>query len=251
MLLKHAERLEQLNHIDDLWQGLVAALRTIGFDHAIHISVDADFGAPQVRCTMPGLYDHMPPQDDPFLHHSCKSYAVLTIGAVFLDLYPNVTAAERAFITRAGAAGLRAGFAVPMRLQGSDRFGGFIIGNGLDRASFESQFLPCAEEVRLFCLLMHRRIEDLTGTTPLPLPRLPPVFDVLSPRESEIIGLLAHGHSRQQTADICRLSIHTVSDYAKSGYRKLGISNRAQAAALIHATAADTAPDMGTTGLDD
>ncbi len=56
------------------------------------------------------------------------------------------------------------------------------------------------------------------------------------------MNLLAHGYTRQQTAHRCNLSIHTVSDYAKSGYRKLGIRNRAQAAALVHATAGEPAP---------
>lgn len=234
MLVDAAAQLEQLDDVEDLWQGLVTTLREFGFAHAIHISVDADFKAPQVRCTLPNLYTHIPPEDDPFLHHSCNSYEVLTIGAAFLHQYPNVTEAERAFITSAAKEGMRAAFAVPMRLQGSDRFGGFIIGNDMDSETFEQSFLSLTEDLRLFCLLMHRRIEDLTGTAPLPLPHKPSIFDQLSPREGEVVNLLAHGYSRQETAHHCGLSVHTVSDYAKSGYRKLGIHNRAQAAALVH-----------------
>lgn len=234
MLVDAAARLEQIEDLEELWQGMVAVLREVGFSHAVHISVDADFNSAQVRCTIPNLYSHIAPEDDPFLHHSCNSYEVLKIGAAFVHNYPAVTAAERRFIDRAAKEGIRAAFAVPMRLQGSERFGGFIIGNEMDAACFEQAFDGICEELRLFCLLMHRRIEDLTGAAPLPLPDRPEVFGQLSPREAEVVNMLAHGFSRQETAHRCGISVHTVSDYAKSGYRKLGIHNRAQAAALVH-----------------
>ncbi len=240
MLVDAAVKLEQIEDIDTLWQGLVATLRDVGFAHAVHISVDANFSAPQLRCTIPDLYSQLPPEQDPFLHHLCNRYEVLTIGNAFVHHYPEVTEAEHKFITHAAHHGLNAAFAVPMRLQGSERFGGFIIGNDMDAETFEQSFHDMAEELRLFCLLMHRRIEDLTNTFPLPLPVRPAAFDSLSPREAEVVNLLAHGYSRQETADLCGLSVHTVSDYAKSGYRKLGIRNRAQAAALVH-----SAPQKG------
>ena len=50
---------------------------------------------------------------------------------------------------------------------------------------------------------------------------------------SEVIVLLSQGNTRAETARICGISVHTVSDYAKHGYRKLGIRNRAQAADLM------------------
>lgn len=234
MLVDAAARLEQHENLDDLWDGIVEALREVGFKHAIHISVDAHYENAQVRCTIPDLYTHIPPEDDPFLRHSCDSYEILKIGAAFVDHYPAVNSTERCFIEQAAEEGMRAAFAVPMRLQGSERFGGFIIGNEMTAAEFEETFEHIGEELRLFCLLMHRRIEDLTGPIPLPLPERPEVFDQLSPREAEVVNLLAHGYSRQETAYRCGLSVHTVSDYAKSGYRKLGIHNRAQAAALVH-----------------
>lgn len=72
---------------------------------------------------------------------------------------------------------------------------------------------------------------------PLLAPDLPAPFDILSPREREVVYLLAQGQSRKQAADSCGVPIHTVSDYAKSGYHKLGVHNRAQAAAILHGTA--------------
>ncbi|KKL09668.1 hypothetical protein LCGC14_2563540, partial [marine sediment metagenome] len=157
MLFDVAVRLEKLQEVGALWDGIVEALRQIGFTHAIHISVGADFKDAQFLSTIPDLYDDLPPEDDPFLHHSCNSYEVLTIGQAFVHLYPDVTPSEHSLIARAGREGLYAAFAVPMRLKGSERFGGFIIGNGMEADEFKRTFNDIAEDLRLFCLLMHRR----------------------------------------------------------------------------------------------
>jgi DNA-binding CsgD family transcriptional regulator len=243
MLFKRAAHLEKLNHASSVWDGTVDVLRTAGFEHVIYHSVDASFGTQILCCTMERLYDGVQPCEDPFLVYACDSYDIIPIGTEFVNAHPYITAAERAFIDRAGERGFTAGMAIPTRLQGSERFGGFILGTGLDRATFAARFMPRAEEIRLFCLLIHRRIEELSepespDATPefrtrLIAPKLPDAFDSLSPREREVVYLVAHGRSRSETAEVCGISIHTVSDYTKSAYRKLGVHNRAQAAALM------------------
>lgn len=245
VLVTQAARLETEKDVDVLWRGVVKTLAIAGFDHAIYLTVNADFQKALLFSTMTGLYDTAPAEDDPFLRYACNSYKIIPIGAEFVDGHPYITEQERTHIDRASARGFTSGLGIPMRLQGTERFGGFIVGTGLDRATFSERILPRAEEIRLFCLLIHRRIEELTAVVappetpdfrePLLAPDLPASFDVLSPREREIIYLLAQGSSRQEASDICGISIHTVSDYAKSGYRKLGVHNRAQAAALIFA----------------
>jgi len=244
MLVGHAAELEKAETIDALWTGVVETLATAGFDHVVYLSVDSDFDSPFVRCTVDGLYDKTPAKEDPFLHHACHNYEILLIGVEFMESHPYISEADRTFIKRASDKGFRAGLAIPMRLKGSERFGGFLLGNGLDRTSFQDRILPRAEELRLFCMIVHRRIEELVSadiSETAPQPRtalvsgaLPSAFDVLSPRESEVIVMLAQGRTRAQTAEVCGLSIHTVSDYAKQGYKKLGVRNRAQAAALLH-----------------
>ena len=187
-----------------------------------------------VRSTIPGLYENYPVEQDPFLRHSCTSYDILRIGAAYVDNYPVVSETQRAFVKRASKAGLKTGLAIPVRLKGFERFGGFIAGNDQDREEFELAMDPHTDELRLFCHLIHRRFEDLAAEANLPVPK---EFDALSPREREIVLLLARGRSRQEAAEICNISVHTVSDYAKAAYRKLGVHNRAQAAALLHAAA--------------
>lgn len=52
----------------------------------------------------------------------------------------------------------------------------------------------------------------------------------LTPREREILGLVAKGHSVRDVASRLELSHHTVSDHMKRIYRKLNINSRAEAA---------------------
>jgi DNA-binding NarL/FixJ family response regulator len=51
----------------------------------------------------------------------------------------------------------------------------------------------------------------------------------LNGRETEIICLLSKGLTYQDIARVLELSIHTVGDYIKSIYRKLGVSSRGEA----------------------
>ncbi|GLT08999.1 LuxR C-terminal-related transcriptional regulator [Sulfitobacter porphyrae] len=249
MLVNRAATLERIDDADALWDATVATLASAGFDHAIYLTVSSDFTAPFLRCTAPEVYAQRPPEQDPFLRYACESYRILPLGAEFIDAHPYVTDTERSFIESAAEAGMRSCLGIPMRLRGSDRFGGFIVGTGRDKTSFMEKVFPRAEEIRLFCLLVHRRFEELTtqNATPVPetskngefskfliAPELPEPFEMLSPREREIVYLLAQGRSRQETAELCTISVHTVSDYAKSAYRKLGVNNRAQVAALIY-----------------
>lgn len=53
----------------------------------------------------------------------------------------------------------------------------------------------------------------------------------LSPRESEILGLIVQGLSNEQIAVQCYLSPNTVKTYVRSAYRKMGVTTRAQAVA--------------------
>lgn len=50
----------------------------------------------------------------------------------------------------------------------------------------------------------------------------------LSPRERETFELLLEGRSYKDLATSMRLSVHTVSEYAKEVYRKLGVHGRSE-----------------------
>jgi DNA-binding NarL/FixJ family response regulator len=51
----------------------------------------------------------------------------------------------------------------------------------------------------------------------------------LTPRERQVLGLLAGGQTNREIADRLHLSPHTVKEHASGLYRKLGVRNRAEA----------------------
>lgn len=53
----------------------------------------------------------------------------------------------------------------------------------------------------------------------------------LTPREVEVLALIAQGHSNQQIADRLFLSINSVKTYVRTAYAKIGARSRAHAVA--------------------
>lgn len=53
----------------------------------------------------------------------------------------------------------------------------------------------------------------------------------LTPREVDVVSLVARGHTNLEIADALGLSQNSVKSYIRSAYRKMGATNRAQAVA--------------------
>jgi NarL family two-component system response regulator LiaR len=51
----------------------------------------------------------------------------------------------------------------------------------------------------------------------------------LSPREAEVLALIAHGLTNQDIAERAFVSINSVKTYIRSAYRKIGVERRSQA----------------------
>ena len=245
-LYRDVEDLEHLTDVDALWHGAVTRLRAHGIHHVIYITASGTPAADcRVRTTCPELYAHAPPDRDPFLSHCCNSYEITATGPEFLPDYAYLQDEAKPCIKTARALGFLTGLGIPTRLRGADRYGGFNLGTTLDRDTFMQQMWPKAEQFRLFCLLVHRRIEELSGTATehapaLIAPDMPATLAALSPREAEVIYMLARGLSRKEAARVCGISLNTVGEYAKTAYRKLGIHNRAEAARLVFGAATPT-----------
>ena len=60
-------------------------------------------------------------------------------------------------------------------------------------------------------------------------PRSEPAPADLSPREREVLSLIATGATNKEIADDLHLSPHTVKEHTSAIYRKLGVRNRAEA----------------------
>jgi two-component system, NarL family, response regulator LiaR len=63
----------------------------------------------------------------------------------------------------------------------------------------------------------------------------------LSPREAEIIALIARGLTNQEIAERAHVTINSIKSYIRSAYRKIGVERRTQA--VLWAMANGFAPD--------
>lgn len=67
----------------------------------------------------------------------------------------------------------------------------------------------------------------------------------LSPREAEVLALIARGLSNQEICDRAHVSINSIKSYIRSAYRKIGVERRTQA--VIWAMANGFEPHTGRT----
>ncbi|MDU8943615.1 helix-turn-helix transcriptional regulator [Ovoidimarina sediminis] len=223
MLIEKAAALESQNSADAVWAFALGAFRAAGLPHVIYIMTNAERTNLELRTNIPQLYTATDPGQDPFLDYCCHSYEPTRTGIAYLPDYGYLPDSAQRFIRGAEKVGFRSGFGLPMHLEGSPRFGGFNIGCGLSRDAFEDRFAPLMSDVQAFCFLVHRRLGELAKDPGH-------LMGGLSPREREILTLICNGASRKETAKELNLSPHTVAEYSKSAYRKLGVKNRAEAA---------------------
>lgn len=235
--------IEAATSLEHAWETFLVGLRSVHIEFAIYITVNADFGAPMVLTNSAEIYSGAPPSQDPFLKWCCTSFVPTQTGSEYLAEYDYLPAEAKAFILRAGELGFKSGLGLPVRLQGSDRFGGFNLGSALSRADFEAHVTPLTEQLQFLCLVTHRRIEELSRKLQPSTQKdsfrsmlIAPSMDAtaqLSPREREVIYLIAQGFSRKECARLCQISPHTVAEYTKSAYRKLGVRNRFEVADIL------------------
>jgi NarL family two-component system response regulator LiaR len=71
----------------------------------------------------------------------------------------------------------------------------------------------------------------------------------LTPREAEVVALIARGLSNQEIAERVFMSINTIKSYIRSAYRKMNVERRTQAAlwAMAHGFGPDTERTLDST----
>lgn len=233
------ESIERQDSLSKLRDQLGRVLNTAGISFFIYITVDPDRSNPFLMTNMPSLYNGPGPAVDPFIEHCCTSYEPTLTGFEHISEHPYLSDTEINFIRRAAEVeGFRSGVGLPVRLQGSDRFGGFNFGTGLTRRQFERWVVPIIPDLQVFALIAHRRIEELSSESPqeawdfrkLLLSDPEQKVTALTPREKEVLFLISKGFTTKEIARLCSISPHTAGDYRKSIYKKLSVSNAAAAA---------------------
>jgi DNA-binding CsgD family transcriptional regulator/tetratricopeptide (TPR) repeat protein len=95
---------------------------------------------------------------------------------------------------------------------------------------------PLAEQIEL---LAQRARLELTPPDAAPAPTAPGLDEVLglTPREAEVLALVARGHTNREIAAALVISVRTAGVHVSHILRKLGAPNRVEAAAIAHRAA--------------
>ncbi|MFC7640843.1 response regulator transcription factor [Streptosporangium lutulentum] len=71
----------------------------------------------------------------------------------------------------------------------------------------------------------------------------------LTPRESDVLWLVANGRTSAQAAQVLRISVRTVEKHLGNIYAKLGVSNRTEASLRVFgASTGHARPDLTPAG---
>lgn len=84
------------------------------------------------------------------------------------------------------------------------------------------------------------------GTTVRPPPAVFPLPGLhLTPRETEVVQLIATGRTNEEIASVLFLSINSIKTHIRSAYRKMGVTRRSQAVtwAFFHGVAPEATPE--------
>jgi DNA-binding NarL/FixJ family response regulator len=109
-----------------------------------------------------------------------------------------------------------------------------VVSEALDKGARGclSKALPAEELVRAIEKVHEGSVvvsEDPGPDAPVTPQEWPGKEHGLSPRESEVLALIAQGLRNQEIADRAYLSINSIKTYIRSCYRKIGVTRRTQA----------------------
>lgn len=113
----------------------------------------------------------------------------------------------------------------------------FLPRAGLSRFTALAHLLLCQLDI-VWRRLAAFRLEDLPAAEAVAVPRALE----LSAREREILASLSRGSTNHDIAESLAISLFTVKNHVKRIFRKIGVSNRTQAAARFNQAMLQTAP---------
>ena len=108
---------------------------------------------------------------------------------------------------------------------------GFLLKDVLPEQLIAAVHVVAAGEALLAPAITKRLIEQFVRTAPA---TVPPGFDELTPREREVLTLVARGLANGEIATELVLSEETVKTHVKRLFRKLDLRDRVQAVVLAY-----------------
>jgi DNA-binding NarL/FixJ family response regulator len=113
---------------------------------------------------------------------------------------------------------------------------GFLLKDAPPESLIAAVRVLAAGEALIAPAITKRLIERFAQTAP-PASTPPPAFGELTPRELEVLVLIAHGRSNREIAEELVLSEATVKTHVKRVLAKLGLRDRVHAVVLAYETA--------------
>lgn len=236
-MLDKIKEVEATRSLSEFWLKFETVTLGLGFDgfvYTIANKIDNDF----YYYDNLGLHDPDDPAFyDPFLEFCCHTYDPTPTGVEFMTDYTYIPQPAIDFIQKAAEkTGMISGLGVPIRLAGSNRYGGFNLLTRKRRAEFESFIADMQERVQLLCVLAQRHVEQLLDQEQILMEGAEQYslddaekLQKLTTREREVLRRLVDGTSRKVCAQQLSLAESTIDTHIKSIYRKLEVHNRVEA----------------------
>jgi PAS domain S-box-containing protein len=124
--------------------------------------------------------------------------------------------------------------------EGSDNQG-VVLGPDGTRLTVEVSAVPLSRDDHVIGVF--GQMKDVEDDAP------PPPHPSLTPRQSEVLGLLERGRSTEQIASDLHLSVETVRNHIRAILRALGVHSRLEAVAVSHQRHFVPRPPAGGAGL--
>jgi DNA-binding CsgD family transcriptional regulator len=136
-----------------------------------------------------------------------------------------LTANQKLLRHDAWDSGLKGGAMVPIHGPGTTK-AYFTVSNNMEPIEFKKMFIERRHELHVLATYTHERILDLCS-------KAEPTSRVrLTPRESEVMVMVALGKSNWDISKVCGISENTVKDYLKRIFRKMNVNSKAHATAV-------------------
>ncbi len=235
--LEAARNIENTGSLEGIFKILSDTLQFFDIPKFIYETVpDTPIAEPLIYSTLPDCWprngetlcmERNEEWFDPFLAYCCGTFEITKAGWEYLPDHDYVGAGSKAFIATLERFGIISGLAIPCRLKGTGRYGGFMLCSTFDRYRFERSIMPRAGQFQTFCLIAHRRIEDIAFDRKAILGQRP-----LSARERQCLDLVSRGLRAKEIAHSLGVSEASIRLYLKNARSKLGARTMEEAIVL-------------------